>query len=838
MAPEAEQEKDDVGQQYEDAHKQWASVVESARRKPKKPAPKLSGKKPEYGVSSTANAAAVASRSEDYKKPQSESREKPRGPRKPLSLNKLSAIVNGHDTRRIVSAPVVNQETEASSANFRYAWDPQEESKHSATPDRIELANIEKFVVRARRDLPELNGSRYVSTEDAVLRIIEQYREMSARMRDSKGQLESVKDLKTCLFNAEEERAFAQTKLQLLSQEFEELNTRQKNEADHLHRLVEQLRYDNVEQVSAHNTKLQMEQASQQEKVTEITMAYERQLMKARDDAAAQAQLIAGLESRLQEHRVQRNTFDGGIKEARATLEQHWRAQRQEHMNRTRKAEEVATARLHRERAKYEDVIKTLEMRIETERYEHETRLKKSEEMYEQRLHQEKAKHEELTKSLIVRLKRQFQEELASQKSEREEHKRVLDEKFREDTSQQQSLIKKVERSMHEVQTERARLTHQLKETESRLRQERVTHQKEMGKYEDILRRMRLQHKMESERQRVDVETRFKKMQQRYSKTTNEPTPTLPSAVEPGKGIEQERLPSHLTLTPLEAYVSDPEVGSSAQLYTTTSSTNAELGRKHMQNTEQKTSLSSAETHNSEGPPQPQLSYTTQSPDSSLRPKDRPREQDCPPIPPTPSNSKPLKPHHITGRFRRISDAIDQLSRLEWDFSKRATWPLSEENMRLLHPSNTRKLKQYIVRSSSWAFLCENIFIEPAAEASGSYKTGSLDGFIDMIKKVSTPPPPDLTTLIQLSSKTWAECCAQSYKVAVRPAPSDGNVLGREQSEVPILRLLVAPEIVRVGENGEEEEKITGWEGGVDVFTTAEKQGGVGYLARGEGFMR
>jgi len=137
----------------------------------------------------------------------------------------------------------------------------QEQCYDPAAPDRIESSHIEKCIIRAQKDFPELNGRKHESTEDAVLRIIKQYARLSAPMRDSKGQLDSPDIAKTDLYKVKGELQDAEAKLLAWSKEFEELKTRYGTETNKLHRTIEKLRHDNTEQVSSHNTKIHTERS-------------------------------------------------------------------------------------------------------------------------------------------------------------------------------------------------------------------------------------------------------------------------------------------------------------------------------------------------------------------------------------------------------------------------------------------------------------------------------------------------------------------------------------------------------------------------------------------------
>lgn len=94
-------------------------------------------------------------------------------------------------------------------------------------------------------------------------------------------------------------------------------------------------------------------------------------MLKAQDDAASRAKTINNLESQIGQQRMQCSTHEKIIEEARSSLGKRLRAEMSEHVNRM-KAEETSIARLDREKAKYEDVIRTLETRVKAKQSEHE----------------------------------------------------------------------------------------------------------------------------------------------------------------------------------------------------------------------------------------------------------------------------------------------------------------------------------------------------------------------------------------------------------------------------------------------------------------------------------
>ena len=74
---------------------------------------------------------------------------------------------------------------------------------------------------------------------------------------------------------------------------------------------------------------------------------------------------------------------------------------------------------------------------------------------------------------------------------------------------------------------------------------------------------------------------------------------------------------------------------------------------------------------------------------------------------------KGLSDRELAAQFKKLNTIIEDFSRTEWDHSREADWPLSEEELRSLYPRNVRKLKQQIIQNSLWLSLYEFIFRSP-----------------------------------------------------------------------------------------------------------------------------
>jgi hypothetical protein len=129
------------------------------------------------------------------------------------------------------------------------------------------------------------------------------------------------------------------------------------------------------------------------------------------------------------------------------------------------------------------------------------------------------------------------------------------------------------------------------------------------------------------------------------------------------------------------------------------------------------------------------------------------------------------------------------------------------------------------------------MLIDPATEATAyntqlraSYEmtvAAAIDTFVWILHHVTAPREQErnsLNALMRLCTKVWLECCAQSYRVIVRPATSDGNVLAASPNVVPFVRLLRSPELMKSGQlQGAVcmgEEPVAGWESAVDTYVS------------------
>lgn len=71
---------------------------------------------------------------------------------------------------------------------------------------------------------------------------------------------------------------------------------------------------------------------------------------------------------------------------------------------------------------------------------------------------------------------------------------------------------------------------------------------------------------------------------------------------------------------------------------------------------------------------------------------------------------KGLADSDITSRFTKLAQEVEDFARLEWDPEREVHW---SEQLQQLHPRNTRKLKQALVRNSVWIGLRVLVFRSP-----------------------------------------------------------------------------------------------------------------------------
>jgi len=74
-----------------------------------------------------------------------------------------------------------------------------------------------------------------------------------------------------------------------------------------------------------------------------------------------------------------------------------------------------------------------------------------------------------------------------------------------------------------------------------------------------------------------------------------------------------------------------------------------------------------------------------------------------------------------------------------------------------------------------------------------------------------------LDALVNLSGRTWLECCSQRYRLIMQLPIAEGNILNLPRKEAQALTLVVSPELKRYGSSQGEQlhggEPITGWKG-------------------------
>ncbi|KAI4693069.1 uncharacterized protein J4E88_001440 [Alternaria novae-zelandiae] len=74
-----------------------------------------------------------------------------------------------------------------------------------------------------------------------------------------------------------------------------------------------------------------------------------------------------------------------------------------------------------------------------------------------------------------------------------------------------------------------------------------------------------------------------------------------------------------------------------------------------------------------------------------------------------------------------------------------------------------------------------------------------------------------LDALVNLSGRTWLECCSQRYRLIMQLPIAEGNILNLPRKEAQALTLVVSPELKRYGSSQGEQlhggETITGWKG-------------------------
>jgi hypothetical protein len=66
----------------------------------------------------------------------------------------------------------------------------------------------------------------------------------------------------------------------------------------------------------------------------------------------------------------------------------------------------------------------------------------------------------------------------------------------------------------------------------------------------------------------------------------------------------------------------------------------------------------------------------------------------------------------VAAQYKRLSNSIDEFSRIEWERVKERTWPVSDDHICRL-ARNTRKLKKHIIQNTLWLMLYDYVFQSP-----------------------------------------------------------------------------------------------------------------------------
>lgn len=77
------------------------------------------------------------------------------------------------------------------------------------------------------------------------------------------------------------------------------------------------------------------------------------------------------------------------------------------------------------------------------------------------------------------------------------------------------------------------------------------------------------------------------------------------------------------------------------------------------------------------------------------------------------SHFKGLRDRDIGAKFGRLATEVEDLSTMDWDYNRSSRWPVPEDELRRLHPQNTRLLKQQIVQNTLWVLLYKHVLQSP-----------------------------------------------------------------------------------------------------------------------------
>ncbi|OAL46068.1 hypothetical protein IQ07DRAFT_634948 [Pyrenochaeta sp. DS3sAY3a] len=177
--------------------------------------------------------------------------------------------------------------------------DPQTESNN------IELVSIERDVLRAKLDFPELQGPKHESAEDAVHRIIEQYEQLSKPLRDKSGRLSKTNPSRSELRRAEDEINDTRQKVLDWSKAYEELQRRHAHDMDQLNKTIAHLKFENSQQLSQHGDKMRREQNQRRLDKEQLEKMYDGLMSEERHKSAMHLKTIKEWEHQIGHERTQ-----------------------------------------------------------------------------------------------------------------------------------------------------------------------------------------------------------------------------------------------------------------------------------------------------------------------------------------------------------------------------------------------------------------------------------------------------------------------------------------------------------------------------------------------------
>ena len=547
----------------------------------------------------------------------------------------------------------------------------------------------------------ELQGPENESVEDAVIRVIQTYERISASMRDSKGRLESMDKLRNDCYRAEVEARSMRDHLSVS-------NSKHKEEIFYLVQEINRLKFT-IDSLKLEKEDLKVESGalagtdniSLERERNDHKARYEVLLRKSREDAASYSKTVNDLQSQIEQERAHWKAFSNHLHDEKRDHESRLKAAELDFSNRLKDKEDSHEEHMRIERSKFDEQIGELKDCIRVERAGVSSRLTETSDMFERRLQNQDMKHNTEMKDLESKHVHQtgrYQEYLKEKESivalqEEEIHRlKSTVEDLKSESSrlkEQNASISEAENAkkasfeqhVHRLQTDLDGLHRQMSQSERRFKIENEDRQaviqqmtlkhkaeirqrmdaekrfeKDLVKYEDVIRKLKAQHKIERDRQSSDMETRLKRQQHEHENKAREMKRLLLDIAELRTEVDQQRPNAQIKILTLRDKLGDKPGTDIRELRSVAEEMRTALSRE---------------------------------------------------------NYKWLKDHHIVARFKAIANEIYLFSRLEWDVHREARWPCSENTLLRLYPQNTRKLKQCIVQSSLWTFLYERIFRSP-----------------------------------------------------------------------------------------------------------------------------